>query len=306
MLRPRHVYALFPDKRDAIAAYREIQARGCPLEHCSVLVHEGRLAEGELGGPVESASHEGVWKGAVIGGATGAVLTGLIAGSGGLLGLGFLTGLAIGGGIMAIYGAIFGGIAGSDDAARHVRSLERALEEGEVLVAVKYDDPELGGICQEILNAHGGRSLEAAVAARPAPPLSPSEQADLLAALDDEYRALATYSRVVADFGDVAPFSEVAESERRHADALVRLLLRHGAPVPSNTWPDRAPRHASLREAYEAAVSAELENGALYERLLAGTTRPDLLGVYRQLQEASQQRHLPAFRSCAQRLGAAA
>jgi hypothetical protein len=126
-------------------------------------------------------------------------------------------------------------------------------------------------------------------------------QADLLAALDDEYKAIATYAQVIADFGDVRPFSSIVESERRHADAVIRLLQRHGVDVPPNTWPDRVPRYGSLQEACEAAVSAEIETGALYERLLAGTSRSDLLAVYRHLQEASQQRHLPAFRRCAER-----
>lgn len=300
MSNPRHVYALFTSKSDAVAAYNELQAQGCLGEHCSVLLHEGQLTEGELG-PVESAAHEGAWKGAAIAGAAGAVITGLVAGSGGLLGVGFLTGLAVGGGIMAIYGAIFGGIAASDDAERHVRALGRALEDGEILVAAKADDPELAGTCQEVLNAHGGRSIEAAAAARPAPSLSPAEQADLLAALDDEYRAHATYSQVVADFGAVGPFAHIADSEQRHADAVARLLQRHGVPVPANSWPGRVPRYGSVREACEAAVAAELANGALYERLLAGTTRPDLLAVYRHLQEASQQRHLPALRRCVER-----
>lgn len=300
MFLPKHVYALFTNRSDAVAAYHEIEAQGCPGEHCSVLLHEGQLTEGDLG-PVESAAHEGVWKGAAVAGATGAILTGLVAGSGGLLGVGFLTGLAVGGGIMAIYGAIFGGIAGSDDAESHVRALGRALEEGEILVAAKMDDPELAGTCQEVLIAHGGRSLEAAAAAHPSPPLSPTEQADLLAALDDEYKASATYAQVIADFGEARPFSNIVESERRHADAVAGLLQRHRVPVPSNTWPGRVPRYRSLREACEAAVAGEVENGALYERLLAGTNRPDILTVYRHLQEASQQRHLPAFRRCAER-----
>lgn len=303
MPKPMHVYALFSSKDDAVSAYHDLQARGCPGEHCSVLLHEGLLEEGDLG-PVESASHEGAWKGALVGGTAGAVITGLVAGAGGLLGIGFLTGLAVGGGLMAIYGAVFGGIAGADEPERHVQALGRALEEGEILIAAKIDDPELAGTCQEILSAHGGRSIEAAAADRPAPPLSSAEQADLQAALDDEYRAVATYSQVIADLGDVPPFSDIVESERRHADAVARLLQRHGVPVPENTWPGRVPRYASLHEACEAAVATELENGALYERLLAGTRRPDVLAVYRHLQDASQQRHLPAFRRCAERGGA--
>lgn len=163
MLIPKHVYALFSNKDDAIAAYNEIRA-GSPEEHCSVLLHEGQLGEGDLG-PCKSASHESARRGAMIGGAGGAVITGLVAASGGLLGVGFLTGLAIGGGLMAIYGAVFGGIAGSDDAERQLRGLEQALKNGEILIAAKLDDPDLLARCREILDAHGGRSIEAVVPA---------------------------------------------------------------------------------------------------------------------------------------------
>ncbi len=42
---------------------------------------------------------------------------------------------------------------------------------------------------------------------------------------------------------------------------------------------------------------------ALYDRLLAGTTRFDVLETCRNLQRASQENHLPAFRRCAERGG---
>jgi hypothetical protein len=48
-------------------------------------------------------------------------------------------------------------------------------------------------------------------------------------------------------------------------------------------------------------VRAEIENHALYERLLHSTTRADILEVFRNLQRASQERHLPAFRRGASR-----
>lgn len=131
--------------------------------------------------------------------------------------------------------------------------------------------------------------------------LSDAERADLLAALDDEYMARATYAQVIADFGDVRPFSNIVEAEGRHVVALVGLFERYGVPVPPDTWPGRATRYASLHEACVAGVAAEVDNGELYERLLAGTERDDILSVYRNLQEASQQRHLPAFRRCAER-----
>ena len=131
--------------------------------------------------------------------------------------------------------------------------------------------------------------------------LSDAERADLLAALDDEYMARATYAQAIADFGDVRPFANIVDSEGRHIEALVSLFERYGMPVPADTWPGRVPRYSSLHEACLAGVAAEVDNGELYERLLTGTARTDILAVYRNLQEASQERHLPAFRRCVER-----
>lgn len=133
--------------------------------------------------------------------------------------------------------------------------------------------------------------------------LSESEVAHLLAALDDEYQAQATYAQVIADFGDVRPFSNIVEAEGRHARALITLFDRYGVPVPPDTWPDRVPRYGSLREACEAGVAAEIANAGLYDEILSGTERADIREVYENLREASQERHLPAFQRCAERDG---
>ena len=131
--------------------------------------------------------------------------------------------------------------------------------------------------------------------------LAASEIEALREALDDEYRAWATYDQVVRDFGEVPPFSNIRTAEARHIEALCTLYARYDLAVPENPWPGKVTRYASLQEACAAGVAAEIENGALYERLLASTQRPDILTVFRNLQEASQQRHLPAFQRCAER-----
>jgi hypothetical protein len=132
--------------------------------------------------------------------------------------------------------------------------------------------------------------------------LTDAERAGLLATLDDEHRALATYDAVLRDFGDVLPFRNIRRSEARHIAALETLCRRHGVAIPDNPWHGRTERHGSLAEACAAGVAAELANAALYERLFASTKRLDLLRVYRHLAAASQQRHLPAFRRCMARL----
>jgi hypothetical protein len=134
--------------------------------------------------------------------------------------------------------------------------------------------------------------------------LSKTETDALLEALDDEYRAFATYTQVIEDFGPVRPFVNIRESEARHIAALKRVFRRYGVPEPENPWIGKMERYRSIDAACRAGVEAEIANAALYGRLLASTRRPAILRVYRALQEASQQRHLRAFRRCAERRGA--
>ncbi|MGC1816959.1 MAG: DUF2202 domain-containing protein [Casimicrobiaceae bacterium] len=131
-------------------------------------------------------------------------------------------------------------------------------------------------------------------------PLAETEISALDEALDDEYRAWSTYDQVIADFGDVPPFSNIRRAEARHIEALCALFGRYGLPVPLNPWPGKVERFPSPQAACEAGVAAEIANGAMYERLLGASQRPDILAVLRNLQQASQQRHLAAFQRCAQ------
>ena len=120
-------------------------------------------------------------------------------------------------------------------------------------------------------------------------------------ALDDEYRSWTTYDQVMQDFGEVRPFSNIREAEGRHIEALCTLFARYGLPVPENTWAGRVDRYPSLQAACEAGVEAERANGEMYERLLTASRQADILTVLRNLQAASQQRHLPAFQRCMER-----
>jgi hypothetical protein len=133
--------------------------------------------------------------------------------------------------------------------------------------------------------------------------LSDREAEALAEALDDEYQAWATYDQVIADFGAVRPFVNIREAEARHIEALAALYRRYGLVLPPNRWPGRVPRYPDVRTACAAGEAAEIANAALYERLLAATTRADLIEVFTRLRRASQERHLPAFRRCAQRRG---
>jgi hypothetical protein len=132
-------------------------------------------------------------------------------------------------------------------------------------------------------------------------PLAPQESEALLQALDDEYRAWATYDQVIKDFGPVRPFVNIREAEGRHIEALLGLCRRYRVTAPGNPWIGKAPRYASVSEACQSGIEAEVANAALYDRLLASTARRDVRAVYDALRLASQDRHLPAFRRCAGR-----
>ena len=122
----------------------------------------------------------------------------------------------------------------------------------------------------------------------------------LIEALEDEYKAIATYRGVIERFGAVRPFVNLIASEQRHAEALERLCARYDAELPQPS--PRVDPPGSLLEACRAGVVAEVENAALYDRLIAQTAgHPDVQRVFRRLQAASRDRHLVAFRRCVER-----
>lgn len=132
-------------------------------------------------------------------------------------------------------------------------------------------------------------------------PLSDEEMGVLHDALEDEYKAWATYDQVIHDFGQIRPFINIRDAEGRHIKALSRLFHRYALAVPPNTWINNVCRYESIQEACTAAVQSEIDNGDLYDRLIAASTRDDILTVLRNLQEASLERHLPAFQRCVAR-----
>jgi hypothetical protein len=133
--------------------------------------------------------------------------------------------------------------------------------------------------------------------------LTKAEIDSLQEALDDEYRAWATYDQVIHDFGEVPPFSNIRDAEARHIKALYSIFRRYHLAIPENPWLGKVESYRSVRDACVAGVAAEIANADLYERLLANTRHPDIREVFKNLQEASQQRHLHAFERCAQREG---
>jgi hypothetical protein len=125
-------------------------------------------------------------------------------------------------------------------------------------------------------------------------------EAILVEALQEEYLAQWTYRRVLADLGDVAPFSYIAESEARHVDALLRLFARRTWAAPDSVWTlDNVATFPTLAAACAGGVAVEIEDGALYERFLSRDDLPqDVVNVFTNLQAVSLNNHLPAFQGC--------
>lgn len=121
----------------------------------------------------------------------------------------------------------------------------------------------------------------------------------LTSAINDEYKARDTYRAVIDKFGQVRPFSNIIKSEEQHIRLLANLFNTYGLPVPSDTV-GGLPAPASLGDACRVGVQAEIDNAKMYDRLLNGTDKySDVQAVFRQLQSASLNQHLPAFQRCA-------
>jgi len=139
--------------------------------------------------------------------------------------------------------------------------------------------------------------------------LSPQAKDAVLAALDDEYKAQSLYTVILEKHGDVRPFSNIINAERHHSDMLIDLLKRYELAVPSNPYENgRKPKllaPATLLEACQIGVQAEIENIALYDDKLLPAVKDysDITDVMVRLRDASADRHLPAFQRCVSRGG---
>ena len=129
-------------------------------------------------------------------------------------------------------------------------------------------------------------------------PLTAEQEAALVDLWEDEQHALAVYQSVIAQFGDVLPFTAIAQAEQSHAAALENAFARYGVAVPTVPTFD-VPTFATLEDACAVAARAEIDNAALYDDLTSLFTQPDVLRVMANLSGASLNNHLPAFEACA-------
>jgi len=134
----------------------------------------------------------------------------------------------------------------------------------------------------------------------PAGELSASVKDALNQAINDEYKAYSTYEAVIKKLGNVRPFSMIIRAEEQHISALKSIYDKYGLSVPENTLAKKVTAPATLQQACQVGVDAEITNAALYrDKLLpAVTDYSDITQVFENLMNASQQKHLPAFERC--------
>ena len=131
--------------------------------------------------------------------------------------------------------------------------------------------------------------------------VQPIDQAEIEAlnrAIAEEYGALNTYQAAIAQLGNVYPFSQIARSEQQHVNALSRLFTKYGLAIPANPGLTGTPTLSPLANACQVGVDAEIADATLYDELLEVTDNADLIQVFKNLQRASLNAHLPAFETC--------
>jgi hypothetical protein len=119
-------------------------------------------------------------------------------------------------------------------------------------------------------------------------------------AINDEYKALSTYEAVIEKFGVSRPFSMIKGAEEQHIASLKAVYDKYGLEVPENNWPSQISAPATLQEACQIGVDAEIANAALYrdELIPAVSAYEDIILVFENLMSASEEKHLPAFEKC--------
>lgn len=130
--------------------------------------------------------------------------------------------------------------------------------------------------------------------------LPESAKSAVLSALDDEYKARATYEAVMSKLGRIRPFVMISRAETQHISSLAAILDKYGIDTPADPWIGKVSVPDTLAESCQAGVAAEIANASLYRDDLLPKVKEyeDIVGVFTSLMDASQEQHLSAFQSC--------
>ena len=114
-------------------------------------------------------------------------------------------------------------------------------------------------------------------------------------ARQDEYAARAEYEMILDAYGEQQLFQNIMSAEESHIAALTTLFQTYGYSVPEDTSAAHTVLPASLNDAYQTGVDAEIMNIDMYEKFLSYDLPSDVQQVFTSLMEASQS-HLAAFK----------
>ncbi len=137
----------------------------------------------------------------------------------------------------------------------------------------------------------------------PAGTLNTSVKSALDRALDDEYKAHATYAAIISRLGTSRPFSMIIGAEEQHIAQLKAIYLKYGeTPIPDK-YTGKVTSPSTIALACQAGVQAEIANAELYKMELLPQVREysDITQVFTNLMNVSAQKHQPAFERCATR-----
>ncbi|MFO0835458.1 MAG: DUF2202 domain-containing protein [Phycisphaerales bacterium] len=125
--------------------------------------------------------------------------------------------------------------------------------------------------------------------------ITPASADALRAAWLDERRAQAFYGAVLEKHGQIRPFTNILNAEKRHEQAVATLMDRYGVSRPSKDSTDVPGVPATIAECAKLSAQVERDNVAMYDRLLKDVSEPDVRAVLENLRAASLNNHLPAF-----------
>jgi len=121
-----------------------------------------------------------------------------------------------------------------------------------------------------------------------------SIEAMLEYAIQDEYLARAEYEKIMAVYGEQRPFSNIMKAEETHIDLLIPLFATYEIDLPEDTANEHVVLPASVEEALNVGIQAEIDNIAMYEGFLKQDLPDDITNVFERLKSASES-HLKAF-----------
>lgn len=114
-------------------------------------------------------------------------------------------------------------------------------------------------------------------------------------AIQDEYAARHEYEIIIEDFGEQSPFVSILAAEESHIESLTTVYNNNGYVIPQDESDSRVIHPASILEALETGIQAEVNNIALYDAFLEVEDLPDDIRSVFEMLKAGSESHLESF-----------